>query len=148
MQMPQNASRPHKLNIMSNTERQPLLESESQQNDLQIISHGDIPVYPDSLPGPGYGKSLTWWSCYIIVVSRVIGSGIFSTPGAIATSTGSVGLTILVWLFGTILSACGLAVSMEYGCMLPRSGGDKVIPYFRTTSRPQAVNTIFLNRYI
>ncbi|KAJ5280753.1 hypothetical protein N7478_006125 [Penicillium angulare] len=111
---------------MSNTERQPLLEPGSQRNDVQTISNRDIPVYPDSLPGPAYGKSLTWWSCYIIVVSRVIGSGIFSTPGSIATSAGSVGLTLLVWLFGTILSACGLAVSMEYGCMLPRSGGDKV----------------------
>ncbi|KAJ5108112.1 hypothetical protein N7456_004787 [Penicillium angulare] len=111
---------------MSNTERQPLLEPGSQRNDVQAISNRDIPVYPDSLPGPAYGKSLTWWSCYIIVVSRVIGSGIFSTPGSIATSAGSVGLTLLVWLFGTILSACGLAVSMEYGCMLPRSGGDKV----------------------
>ena len=41
-------------------------------------------------------------------------------------SAGSVGLTLLLWLAGTILAACGLAISMEYGCMLPRSGGDKV----------------------
>jgi hypothetical protein len=42
-------------------------------------------------------------------------------------------LTLLVWLVGTILSACGMAVSMEYGCMLPRSGGEKVkIPLIHT----------------
>jgi amino acid transporter len=31
-----------------------------------------------------------------------------------------------LWVVGAILSACGLAVTLEYGCMLPRSGGDKV----------------------
>ncbi|KAJ6008199.1 hypothetical protein N7540_012175 [Penicillium herquei] len=109
---------------MSNSERQPLLE-ESQQHVFHI-SQADIPVYPDSLPGETHGKNLTWSSAYILVISRVIGSGIFATPGSIVRSAGSVGLTLLVWLVGTILSACGLSVSMEFGSMLPRSGGDKV----------------------
>ncbi|KAJ5564356.1 low-affinity methionine permease [Penicillium frequentans] len=107
---------------MSNSERQPLLEP--GQHDPLISP--DIPVFPDSLPGTTYGKNISWTSAYILVVSRVIGSGIFATPGSIVKSAGSVGLTLLVWLVGTILSACGLSVSMEYGCMLPRSGGDKV----------------------
>ncbi|KAJ5160861.1 uncharacterized protein N7482_007865 [Penicillium canariense] len=111
-------------------ERQPLLESEHHPNAPPAVSIGtsyvEMPVkLPDRLPGSP-GKSLSWASAYILVVSRVIGSGIFATPGSIVKSTGSIGLTILVWLFGTILAACGLAVSMEYGCMLPRSGGDKV----------------------
>ncbi|KAJ5703562.1 hypothetical protein N7493_011487 [Penicillium malachiteum] len=109
---------------MSNSERQPLLE-ESQQHVFHI-SRADIPVYPDSLPGESHGKNLTWSSAYILVISRVIGSGIFATPGSIVRSAGSVGLTLLIWLVGTILSACGLSVSMEFGSMLPRSGGDKV----------------------
>ena len=104
---------------MDHNERQPLLEP--------TISRSDTPAgYPDRLPTTSHGKSLSWTSAYILVVSRVIGSGIFATPGSIVNSTGSVGLTLLVWLVGTILSVCGLAVSMEYGCMLPRSGGDKV----------------------
>lgn len=108
-------------------ETRPLLESDDRQNDIQITTATDITNgFPDSLPGPSYGKSLSWSSAYILVVSRVIGSGIFATPGSIVKSTGSVGLTLLVWLVGTVLAACGLSVSMEYGCMLPRSGGDKV----------------------
>ncbi|KAJ5637724.1 hypothetical protein N7490_007603 [Penicillium lividum] len=103
------------------SERQPLLESDQH---ARIIS--DLPVFPDNLPGATYGKKISWTSAYILVVSRVIGSGIFATPGSIVKSAGSVGLTLLVWLVGTILSACGMSVSMEYGCMLPRSGGDKV----------------------
>lgn len=83
-----------------------------------------------------YGRNLTWSSAYILVISRVIGSGIFATPGAIVKSAGSVGLSLLLWIVGTILSACGLAVSLEYGCMLPRSGGDKVYLEF-TYRRPR-----------
>ncbi|KAL3440523.1 amino acid permease-domain-containing protein [Aspergillus insuetus] len=68
----------------------------------------------------------TWTTAYILVVSRVIGSGIFATPGSIVKSSGSVGLSLVLWIAGTVISACGMVVSMEYGCMLPRSGGDKV----------------------
>ncbi|KAJ5105810.1 methionine permease [Penicillium alfredii] len=113
-------------------ERQPLLNTPSTHyNTLQPESIGNphnelSPSHLDSLPGASSGKSLSWSSAYILVVSRVIGSGIFATPGSIVKSTGSVGLTLLVWLVGTILSACSMAVSMEYGCMLPRSGGEKV----------------------
>jgi hypothetical protein len=116
-------------------ERQPLLNPSipsnsishsSQQEPLSFTSDEFRAPYTDILPGTPYRKSINWSSAYILVVSRVIGSGIFATPGSIVKSAGSIGLTLLVWLVGTILSACGLAVSMEFGCMLPRSGGDKV----------------------
>ncbi|KAF2682293.1 hypothetical protein K458DRAFT_444352 [Lentithecium fluviatile CBS 122367] len=72
------------------------------------------------------GRTITWPSAYILVISRVIGSGIFATPGVIVKSVGSVGLSLTLWVVGAIIAACGLAVSLEYGCMLPRSGGEKV----------------------
>jgi len=116
-------------------EQQPLLEPSTQYNTIPQIhfqeplrlSSDESPTpFPDTLPGATYRKNLNWSSAYILVVSRVIGSGIFATPGSIVRSAGSIGLTLLVWLAGTILSGCGLAVSMEFGCMLPRSGGEKV----------------------
>lgn len=73
-----------------------------------------------------YGRNLSWGSAYILVMSRVIGSGIFATPGAIVKGVGSIGLTLTLWVVGAVIVACGLAVSLEYGCMLPRSGGTKV----------------------
>lgn len=112
---------------MDYSERQPLLESFGPHRHLQRIPPTDPSEgYPDGLPGESHGKALSWTSAYILVVSRVIGSGIFATPGSIVKSTGSIGLTLLVWLFGTVLSVCGLSVSMELGCIFPRSGGDKV----------------------
>lgn len=72
------------------------------------------------------GRTISWPSAYILVISRVIGSGIFATPGAIVKSVGSVGLSLSLWVVGALIAACGLAVSLEYGSMLPRSGGEKV----------------------
>lgn len=72
------------------------------------------------------GRTLSWGSAYIIVISRVIGSGIFATPGTIVQAVGSPGLALLLWVVGAVIAACGVAVSLEYGCMLPRSGGQKV----------------------
>ncbi|KAI0119678.1 amino acid permease-domain-containing protein [Daldinia grandis] len=72
------------------------------------------------------GRNIDWKSAYIIAISRVIGSGIFAVPGVILSSVGSVGLSLSIWILGAVVVACGLTVSLEYGCMLPRSGGDKV----------------------
>jgi amino acid permease len=69
------------------------------------------------------GRNLGWGSAYILIIARVIGSGIFATPGAIVRSVGSIGLSLGLWVAGAVISWCGLAVALEYGCMLPRSGG-------------------------
>ena len=41
-------------------------------------------------------------------------------------TVGSLGLALFLWIFGAIIAWFGLAIDMEYGCMLPRSGGVKV----------------------
>lgn len=70
------------------------------------------------------GRNLGWSSAYILIMSSVIGSGIFATPGAIVRSVGSVGITLLLWIAGALIAWLGLAISLEYGCMFPRSGGE------------------------
>ncbi|KAI1180355.1 methionine permease [Nemania sp. FL0916] len=82
------------------------------------------------------GRNIDWKSAYVIAISRVIGSGIFAVPGVILKSVGSVGLSLTLWVLGAIVVAAGLAVSLEYGCMLPRSGGEKVYLEF-TYTRPR-----------
>ncbi|KAK3373098.1 amino acid permease-domain-containing protein [Lasiosphaeria ovina] len=84
-------------------------------------------VEDDVLPETAVlGRNLGWSSAYILIISRVIGSGIFATPGTIVSSVGSIGLSLLLWIAGALVSWCGLAVALEYGSMLPRSGGTKV----------------------
>ncbi|KAJ5669978.1 uncharacterized protein N7477_005341 [Penicillium maclennaniae] len=135
---------------MTHSETQPLLESNSYQTQPENNVQADFPAeYPDSLPGSNHGKSLSWASAYILVVSRVIGSGIFATPGSIVKSAGSIGLTLLVWLVGTVLAACGMAVSLEYGCMLPQSGGDTVyLEYTYPRPRFLASTLIFVQAVV
>ncbi|KAI1276548.1 methionine permease [Xylaria sp. FL0933] len=82
------------------------------------------------------GRNIDWKSAYVIAISRVIGSGIFAVPGVILKSVGSVGLSLTLWVVGALIVAAGLAVSLEYGCMLPRSGGEKVYLEF-TYKRPR-----------
>jgi amino acid transporter len=72
------------------------------------------------------GRTLGWGSCYILVISRVIGSGIFAMPGTIVQNVGSPGLALSLWVIGAFVAWAALAIDMEYGCMLPRSGGAKV----------------------
>jgi amino acid transporter len=91
--------------------------------EAEILRSVDYDVLPETAT---YGRNLSWSSAYIIVISRVIGSGIFAMPGAIVKEVGSIGTSLILWIFGACIAWCGLAVSLEYGCMLPRSGGDKV----------------------
>ncbi|KAG6999275.1 hypothetical protein G7Y79_00036g072310 [Physcia stellaris] len=122
-------------------ERQPLLDPESLI-DVSVESNGlvdklhdghgssitnDSSVDFEILPETAIvGRNLSWTSAYMLTISRIVGSGIFATPGNIYKSVGSVGLALILWLFGALVAACGLAISMELGCMLPRSGGVKV----------------------
>nr|CDP24888.1 Putative low-affinity methionine permease [Podospora anserina S mat+] len=102
-----------------------------------IISTTRRDIEDDVLPETAVlGRTLGCRSAYILIISRVIGSGIFATPGSIVSSVGSIGLSLTLWVAGAVLSWFGLAVGLEYGCMLPRSGGDKVYLEF-TYRRPR-----------
>jgi amino acid transporter len=59
-------------------------------------------------------------------IGRIIGTGIFSTPSSVTKSVGSVGAAMMLWVLGFILSFAGLLIWLELGCMIPRSGGEKV----------------------
>jgi len=92
-------------------------------NEIEVIldRSPEADVIPETT---ALGRSLGWSSAYILIISRVIGSGIFATPGAITKSVGSVGLSLLLWTVGGLIAWFGLQISLEYGCMLPRSGGE------------------------
>jgi amino acid permease len=94
------------------------LEENRQEPNLDRSVENDVIPETTSL-----GRNIGWTSAYILIISRVIGSGIFATPGKIIKAVGSVGLSLLLWVVGASVSWFGLAISLEYGCMLPRSGG-------------------------
>jgi basic amino acid/polyamine antiporter, APA family len=60
----------------------------------------------------------------MLVIGGVIGSGIFLVPGAIQRQVGdSVGLAMLVWVAGGLLSLVGALTYGELAAMKPKAGG-------------------------
>jgi len=59
----------------------------------------------------------------MVVVSVVIGIGIFRTPALVASSTGTGGLFLAAWGIGGAISLIGALVFAEIGSRYPRAGG-------------------------
>lgn len=65
------------------------------------------------------------FSAIFLIFNRVIGTGIFATPGAILSLSGSVGLSLFIWVAGMLIAAAGTAVYLEFGTAIPKNGGEK-----------------------
>lgn len=59
----------------------------------------------------------------MVVVSLVVGIGIFRTPAIVARETGTPGLFLLAWAIGGLVSLVGALVFAEIGSNHPRAGG-------------------------
>ena len=62
-------------------------------------------------------------SATLMVITNVIGSAIFLTPGSMAATLPSEPLLLLAWVAGGIIALCGGLTYAEMGAMYPRSGG-------------------------
>jgi len=60
---------------------------------------------------------------FSIVIGRIIGSGIFRTPGPIMLLVGSVSLFYGVWIVGAVATLLGAFLYAELVALMPRSGG-------------------------
>ncbi|KIK58257.1 hypothetical protein GYMLUDRAFT_228179 [Collybiopsis luxurians FD-317 M1] len=74
---------------------------------------------------PQAKRQLGLFSAFFLVFNRVIGTGIFATPSVILRTSGSVGVSFIMWILGALIAAMGTAVYIELGTGLPRSGGEK-----------------------
>jgi len=59
----------------------------------------------------------------MIVISLVIGVGIFKTPALVAEKAGSPFVFYLAWVLGSFISICGALTFAEIGARLPEAGG-------------------------
>jgi basic amino acid/polyamine antiporter, APA family len=71
-------------------------------------------------------RSLGTWGGAALLVGTMIGSGIFRTPGPIASNLNDPRLILLLWLFVGIISMCGALTLAELATMLPQTGGTYV----------------------
>jgi APA family basic amino acid/polyamine antiporter len=80
--------------------------------------------------------SLSLTDATMLVVSSVIGSGIFLAPGIVAVLLPRPSLFLGAWVAGGLLSVAGALANAELGTLFPHAGGDYV--YLREAYHPAA----------
>ncbi|EXJ92889.1 hypothetical protein A1O3_01443 [Capronia epimyces CBS 606.96] len=92
-------------------------------------------------------RQIGTFSAFFLVFNRMVGTGIFATPSTIFSLSGSVGLTLFIWVAGMIIAGAGMAVYLEFGTGIPRNGGEKNYLEF-VYRRPKYLATGFYTGYV
>ncbi|HEV8582512.1 MAG TPA: amino acid permease [Thermoanaerobaculia bacterium] len=85
---------------------------------------------------PGFVRRLTLFDATMIVVSGIIGSGIFINPYVVAQKVGTPFLILAVWVAGGVIALFGAFVFAELSTVMPRVGGQYA--FFREAFHPLA----------
>ena len=90
----------------------------------------EIPRLPPLLvyrmPETQLERRLGLVSATAIIVSNMIGTGIFATSGFLAGDLGSATLVVAIWFVGAAIALAGALCYSELGVNFPRSGGEYV----------------------
>lgn len=68
-------------------------------------------------------RGLGPWQATAVVVSTIIGTGVFLVAGPMARAVGSFDLFLLTWIAGSVIALCGALCFAELGAALPAAGG-------------------------
>ncbi|KAL5321408.1 hypothetical protein ACEPPN_009366 [Leptodophora sp. 'Broadleaf-Isolate-01'] len=82
------------------------------------------------------GYSVNSFTILFLNINMMIGTGIFSTPSAILTGTGSVGLSFIYWTLGFILCIAMGSVYLEFTAYFPSRSGSEVVFLEQAYPRP------------
>jgi amino acid transporter len=102
-----------------------------------------ISQFDESSPNGKLGT----FSAINIILGKTVGVAIYSVPSSIFNSVGSVGASILLWVIGSMISFCGLAVYLDLGTTIPRSGGERVY-LERIFKKPRMLATCIFMSYV
>jgi len=75
---------------------------------------------------PGLLRQLGFFSATALVISNMVGMGIFGTTGFMAGDLGSAGLILACWAVGALVAFAGAVSYSELGINFPSSGGEYV----------------------
>ena len=68
-------------------------------------------------------RGLGPWQATAVVVSTIIGTGVFLVAGPMARAAGSFDLFLLTWIAGSVIALSGALCFAELGAALPAAGG-------------------------
>ncbi|CAH6721767.1 high-affinity methionine permease [[Candida] jaroonii] len=82
-------------------------------------------------------------SAMSLIVNKMIGTGIFSTPSIIFQYCGgNISLYLLLWVLGSLVIGCGMIIYLEYSLNLPiRNGGEK--NYLQKVYHPRFIGFVY-----
>ncbi|KAK2460980.1 hypothetical protein APHAL10511_007450 [Amanita phalloides] len=117
----------------------------SSDQKIEIVSSPDVALYHDSPEAIGapteqvspLGYHVDSITVVFLNISRMIGTGIFSTPGAILVGVGSPGLSLIFWVIGYVFAAASLSVYLEYASFFPHRSGAEVAYLEQAYPRPR-----------
>jgi APA family basic amino acid/polyamine antiporter len=92
---------------------------------------------PFAVPAPEivpFARRLNFFDATMIVISGIIGSGIFINPYVVAQKVGTPFLILAVWAAGGLIALAGAFVFAELSTVLPRVGGQYA--FFREAFHP------------
>ena len=69
-----------------------------------------------------FTRNLGAIDAFAIIISIVIGSGVFTSPGSIDSNVPSPGVALVIWLVGGVLAWTGASTLAELGTAIPGEG--------------------------
>ena len=103
-----------------------MVQTRRRRQGAQTARSGDARgVDCAASPAPEHGtftRNLGVIEAFAIVISIVIGSGIFTSPGSIDANVPSPGAALVIWLVGGVLAWTGASTLAELGTAIPGEG--------------------------
>ncbi|KAK7539111.1 high-affinity methionine permease [Phyllosticta paracitricarpa] len=120
-------------------------------------TNGSTPTYQVATGAPvekesPLGYEVNWISIIFLNISQMVGTGVFSTASSILSATGSVGMSLIYWVLGFIISCCSLGTYLELASYFPSRSGSETVYLENAYPRPKwffptafAVQTVILS---